>query len=74
MKFHFFQDKNNLRIGLDAPQNRINKLADSISFKARQNQLNAIKNKLFDMNSQMIKGGENPKKDQFLNKVYISER
>ena len=74
---------------MDAPQNRINRLADTISFKARQNQLNAIKNKIFDMNTMIKGGGDNNKKELYppsgltnaklngeipANKTYNSER
>lgn len=55
----------NYKVGLDAPQNRINRLADSISFRARQNQLNSIKNKLFDMNSLLTRTGDNVTKKDY---------
>lgn len=46
----------NYKIGLEGPQNRINQLADSISFKMRQNNLfGLLKNKNYDKGYESLK-------------------
>lgn len=76
-----YLDKN-YKIGLDGPQNRINQLADSISFKMRHNQAGSLKNALYEKHL-IGKPIENTNKDftqnsqnnnHFSSKYYNSER